>query len=152
MLQESDPKIVRTESIDWIAEKHRDLECRYKDLSGKHIGARIEELSPGSTSSYHHYHTSEEEHVFILTGEAVLFFGDSEYSVAVGDHIWFQAGDEIAHHFENRSESPCTYLVYGERKSNDVVMYPDAQVMLVKALDRKQFTYRVRESDDSSDP
>lgn len=145
------PTIARTESVDWIAEKHRKLEYRYKELSGKHIGARIEELSPGSASSYHHYHTSEEEHVFILSGEAVLFFGDSEYSMGVGDHICFQAGDEIAHHLENRSENSCTYLVYGERKSNDVVMYPDAQVMLVKALNRKQFTYRAREDDDSND-
>lgn len=151
MAEKSIPNIVKSESVDWIAEQHRDLEYRYKELSGEHIGARIEELSPGSTSSYHHYHTSEEEHVFMLSGEAILLFGDDEFLVTVGDHVWFRAGDEIAHHFENRSDNPCVYLVYGERKINDVVMYPDAQVMLVKALDRKQFTYRVREQDNSGD-
>ena len=145
------PTIIKTKSSDWATGKHADLEYRYKELSGKHIGARIEELSPGSSSSYHHYHSSEEEHVFILTGEATLFFGESEYSVGTGDHICFQAGEEIGHHLENKSAHPCTYLVYGERKSNDVVMYPDAQVMLVKALKAKQFTYRVREDDDPND-
>lgn len=146
--------IVRTQLEPWqsTSDKDEKLDYQYKDLSGDHLGARIEELAPGGTSSHHHFHTSEEEHLFMLTGEATLLFGDEEIPVTVGDHIWFRAGDESAHHFENRSTSPCSYLVYGERKTDDVVLYPTAQVMMVKALDNRQFTYRPRlQSKDDKD-
>lgn len=142
MTQSSPPNLISTESIDWISQQHRDHTYRYKELSGKSLGARLEELPPGQSSSYHHYHTSEEEHVFMLSGEATLVFGEQEKSVATGDHLWFAAGEEIAHHLENRSADVCTYLVYGERKSDDVVVYPEAQIMMVKALGKKQFTFR----------
>ena len=152
MPQELEPNIVRTESVEWISENHRELEFRFKQLSGEHIGARIEELTPGNTSSYHHFHTTEEEHVFMLSGEAILHFGTDQTSLTTGDHVWFRAGEEVAHHLENRSENSCTYLVYGERKTDDVVMYPDAQVMLVKALGRKQFIYRAQKQDTGDAP
>ena len=45
---------------------------RYLDLSGEHLGVRIEELAPGASSSHHHHHTAEEEHVVVLNGEATL--------------------------------------------------------------------------------
>ena len=142
------PNIVRTQSEPWndISEKNDKLDYRYKELSGEQLGARIEELAPASASSHHHFHTSEEEHLFMLSGNATLVFGDEEIPVTVGDHVWFRAGDETAHHFENRSDAPCTYLVYGERKEDDVVVYPVAQVMIIKALGNKQFTYRARDS------
>lgn len=142
MSRQRSANIIHTESADWIAEKYRDLECRFKDLSGESIGARIEELPCGQSSSYHHYHTTEEEHVFMLTGEAVLVFGEQETVLVPGDHLWFRAGESVAHHMENRSSTVCTYLVYGERKQDDVVVYPEHQVMLIKALDNKQITYR----------
>jgi uncharacterized cupin superfamily protein len=143
------PNLTRTHSTDWHAERNTISEYRHKTLDGEHIGARIEELGTGGTSSHHHYHTSEEEHVFMLSGEATLFWGDKQVPVSVGDHLWFRAGEEIAHHLENQAGEPCSYLVYGERKQDDVVVYPGAQVMLIKALGRKQFTYRPRNAQDS---
>jgi uncharacterized cupin superfamily protein len=142
------PNIVRTQSEPWQdgSEENDKQDYRYKELSGEQLGARIEELAPASASSHHHFHTSEEEHLFMLSGDAMLLFGNEELPVSVGDHIWFRAGDETAHHFENRSDAPCTYLVYGERKADDVVVYPAGQVMMIKALGNKQFTYRARES------
>ena len=146
------PNLVQTQAIDWSVGKSADLTYRYKTLDGEHLGARIEELAIGGTSSYHHYHTSEEEHVFILSGQATLFWGDTEVPVSFGDHFWFRAGEEIPHHLVNQSNELCTYLVYGERKQNDVVVYPEAQVMLIKALDRRQFTYRPRSTDEATNP
>ena len=48
---------------------------RTLDLSGDHLGVRIEEGDAGGTSSYHHYHTAEEEHVIVLKGEGTLHLG-----------------------------------------------------------------------------
>lgn len=116
---------------------------KYLDLSGTHLGVRVEELAPGATSSYHHYHTAEEEHIIMLTGEATLHLGDEALTVQEGDHVCFPAGVPIAHHLKNNSSTPCRFLVFGERKQDDVVFYPEGQVMLVKSADGlRQYTYR----------
>ncbi len=103
------------------------------DLSGDHLGVRVETLPPGSNSSYHHYHTAEEEHVLVLEGVAVLHLGDDVVAVKKGDHVVFPAGEEVAHHLENTSDAPFTYLVFGERKRDDVVIYPQSAIALVKS-------------------
>jgi uncharacterized cupin superfamily protein len=115
---------------------------RYIDLSGDHLGVRIEEISPGGASSHHHYHTLEEEHVIMLEGTATLVLGAEEHSLREGDHLWFEAGKEEAHHIENRTDEMCKFLVFGERNKQDIVVYPEHKVMLVKALGNSQFTYR----------
>lgn len=110
-----------------------EADWRCLDLSGEHLGVRVEELQAGSNSSYHHYHTSEEEHVLVLKGVATLHYGDKTVQIKKGDHVFFEAGEEIAHHIENTSDEPLTYLVFGERKQDDVVIYPESSIALVKS-------------------
>jgi uncharacterized cupin superfamily protein len=116
------------------------------DLDSARLGVRVEILEPGEHSSFHHWHTQEEEHVLVLEGTATLVLGPEdareEIELEVGDHVCFRAGDETAHHLENRSRDPVRFLEFGERLASDVVVYPDAQVMMVKAMDFAQFTYR----------
>ena len=69
---------------------------------------------------------------------------DGEVALRPGDHVWFAAGEEEAHHIENRSTETFKFLVFGERNAADVVVYPREGVMLVKALGRKQITYEER--------
>jgi uncharacterized cupin superfamily protein len=38
-----------------------------------------------------------------------------------------------------RGDTACCFLVFGERTTNDIVVYPEHNVMLVKAMGRKQF-------------
>ena len=114
---------------------------RHLDLGGDHLGVRIEVLLPHGTSSIHHFHTLEEEHVLALAGTAILHFGDDEHDLREGDHVWFPAGERIAHHIENRSDSTFEFLVFGERRSGDVVFYPNRGVMLVKALGNARIAY-----------
>lgn len=115
-----------------------------KDLSGENLGVRIEQIRPGDSSSVHHYHTLEEEHVIVLAGSATLVLGTEERTVKKGDHFWFAAGKEEAHHLENRTDENFEILVFGERKAGDVVVYPNHAVMLVKALGFRQVTYEER--------
>jgi uncharacterized cupin superfamily protein len=115
---------------------------KYRELSGDRLGARVEELGPGETSSEHHYHTTEEEHVLVLEGSATLVLGEEHHSLSVGDHIWFPAGEEVAHHIINNTDSIFKFFVFGERRVDDVVFYPMQQVMIVKSLGNKRLTYR----------
>lgn len=117
-------------------------EWKSLELGGDHIGARVEELSPGGHSSIHHFHTAEEEHVLMLSGEAILVLGDKEHALTAGDHVWFAAGEALAHHLENRSSAEVKFLVFGERSDQDVVVYPKHKVMLVKGLNGQTYTYK----------
>ncbi len=124
-----------------------DFDCL--DLSGEHLGVRIEALPPGSLSSYHHYHTAEEEHVLILEGHATLHLGDEIVDMEPGDHVCFLAGEEQPHHLENASDEMLTYLVFGERKAEDVVMYPRGSVAMVKSSrGRRFYSYQDYEIED----
>lgn len=137
-------------SADWTEERSsRNEMWKYLDISGEKLGARIEELQSGESSSVHHFHTSEEEHVLVMEGEATLMLGSDQCKITAGDHYWFPAGVEEAHHIENTSTAPFRFLVFGERCPSDVVVYPEHQVMLVKGLGSRQFTYRPLKKSDA---
>ena len=123
---------------------------RRLDLSGDRLGVRIEELLTGESSSVHHYHSLEEEHVIMLTGTATLHLGDQTQELKAGDHVCFLAGKEQAHHLINNGEDACRFLVFGERLAGDVVYYPEHSVMLVKAPGLKTYTYRPYEQREDS--
>lgn len=72
------------------------------------------------------------------------------YLLKKGDHACFKAGIEEAHHIENTSNEPLKYLVFGKRNHQDVVFYPELEIMLVKAMDNQVFKYEtVSQSEDS---
>ncbi|HEX7037918.1 MAG TPA: cupin domain-containing protein [Pseudomonadales bacterium] len=119
----------------------RGKTLRQLDLSGSHLGGRIEDLPPGGTSSIHHYHTLEEEHVLVLSGSATLHLGTEEHELREGDHVCFLAGEPAPHHIENRSSGNFKFLVFGERNPGDTVFYPNGSVMMVKAAGGALYRY-----------
>lgn len=141
-------EITNIETAQWREDTSaRGGTWRYIDLSGDHLGVRIEELAPGEHSSYHHYHTTEEEHLLVIAGAATLCLGDDRVALKAGDHVCFKAGDATAHHVRNETQEPVKYLVFGERNEGDVVFYPDASVALVKAMSRQTYHYKPREQE-----
>ena len=125
-----------------------EVPYRFLDLSGQHLGVRIEETPAGATTSHHHYHTSEEEHVLVLEGAATLHLGDEDIELNTGDHIWFPAGEAVAHHIENTSDATFKILVFGERKQDDVIFYPRGSALLVKSAAGLQvYDYKERQPD-----
>jgi uncharacterized cupin superfamily protein len=138
------PKLVSTSKMAWTdwAEVPRISE-RYKHLSlatlGKdyRVGVVISELAPGKQSSPAHYHIFEEEHVYILEGELTLRLGDRTYPMKAGDYVCFPAGQQAGHCLINDGAAPCRYVIVGERNPNEVVVYPDSNKVLVRALGRR---------------
>ncbi len=97
------------------------------------FGARLERLPPGSRSSHRHWHETEDEFVFVLSGELVLV--ENEESVLrAGDAAAWAAGQPTAHCLENRSEEAAVYLVVGSRAPRGAVHYPDHDVVMLCAL------------------
>lgn len=89
------------------------------------FGAFIEELPPGSHSSYAHWHAAEDEMVLILSGEVVATEGGVETVLTPGDAACWKAGDPMGHTLHNQSDKPVRYMVIGTRAPGDVVTYPD---------------------------
>ncbi len=82
--------------------------------------------------------------MLVLEGQGTLHLGDESIALTKGDHVWFKAGEELAHHIENTSTETLTYLVFGERKQDDVVIYPDSSLALVKSSQGQRW-YRYNE-------
>lgn len=89
------------------------------------FGAFVEVLQPGCRSSLRHWHSAEDEMVYVLDGEITVIEGGSETPMRAGDAATFQAGVAVGHYLENRSASPTRCLVVGTRAPVDRITYPE---------------------------
>jgi uncharacterized cupin superfamily protein len=89
------------------------------------FGAFIEILQPGSRSSIKHWHSAEDEMVYVLAGEITVIEGASETIVRAGGVATFKAGIAVGHYLENRSSAPTRCLVVGTRAPVDQITYPE---------------------------
>lgn len=104
------------------------------------FGAHLETLPPGSRSAHRHWHETEDELVYVISGEVVLV-EDDETVLRPGDAAAWPAGHPVGHCLENRSALEATYLVVGTRSGADTVHYPDAGLtMTITDRRRRVFT------------
>jgi uncharacterized cupin superfamily protein len=89
------------------------------------FGVNLLQLPPGAWSSQRHWHSKEEEFVWVLEGQVVLVTDAGEETFNAGDCAGFKAGEANGHHFQNRSDKPVLLLEVGSRHADDVVDYPD---------------------------
>lgn len=90
------------------------------------IGVNLVTLAPGAASSQRHWHSAEDELVYMLDGEAVLVEEDSETVLRPGDVAVFPKGVPNAHHLVNRSAADVRFLAIGpDRPAEDACVYPD---------------------------
>jgi uncharacterized cupin superfamily protein len=100
-------------------------------LGLKKIGVNRTTLPPGKESSMRHWHTHEEEFVFVLEGEVVLRTQGGEQVLKAGSCAGFPAGLDDGHQLLNRSSKPAVYLEVSNRDAEDTVYYSDSDVDMV---------------------
>ena len=93
------------------------------------IGINLVTLGPGGQSALRHWHTLDDEFVYVLSGEVVLVTNGGEQVLTAGMCAGYPAGAKDAHHFVNRSGGPATYLEVGNRTPGDNAFYPDDDLM-----------------------
>ena len=115
---------------------------RLGDAAGlDQFGVNYTRLPPGSWSSQRHWHTAEDEFIYILQGEVVLVTDAGEEVLRAGDCAGFKAGVPDGHHLQNRGAAEVVYLEVGSRRtSEDEAWYPDIDMKAVKH--RAGFTHR----------
>ena len=96
------------------------------------LGVNLVTLGPGGQSALRHWHTLEDEFVYVLEGEVVLVTDAGEQVLKSGTCAGYPAGKRDAHHFINRSTRPARYLEIGPRLDGDTAFYPDDDLMWIE--------------------
>jgi len=102
------------------------------------LGVNLVTLGPGGQSALRHWHTLEEEFVYVLEGEVVLVTNAGEQTLSAGMCAGYPARSRDGHHFINRSSRPARYLEIGTNVPGDTAFYPDDDVMLKETEDGTQ--------------
>jgi len=99
------------------------------------IGVNLTTLMPGKESAMRHWHTREDELVYVLEGEVVLVTDGGEQVLGPGMYAGFPAGVEDGHQLVNRGDRPARYLEISNRDPDDGAAYPDVDLAYSKAPD-----------------
>ena len=108
-----------------------------------HFGVNLVRLAPGAASALRHWHSGEDEFVYILDGEVALVTDAGAQTLTAGMAAGFPAGKADGHHLVNRSKSDVIYLEVGDRRpETDEAEYPDIDLRLTKVNGKLTFTHK----------
>ena len=107
---------------------------RLGDAGGlRDFGVNLMTLPPGGWSSQRHWHSDEDELVYVLEGELTLVEDGGEAVLRAGDCAAFPKDSGNGHHLINRSGAMAVYLEVGSRQPADVAICTDIDVMSTNA-------------------
>jgi uncharacterized cupin superfamily protein len=106
------------------------------DLFGlRNFGVNLVTWAPGAVSSLRHAHQRQDEFVYVLSGSPTLVTNAGETLLQPGMCTGFPAATLNAHMLRNYTETPCSFLVVGDRTPGDSAHYPDDDIVAVAAAD-----------------
>ena len=92
------------------------------------FGVNLVRLEPGAASSARHWHTAQDEFVYVVAGTATLVTDEGETELGRGMAAGFPAGNPNAHQVANRTDEDVWYLEVGDRPQREDVTYPDVDM------------------------
>ena len=104
------------------------------------FGVNLMHLPPGAWSSQRHWHSGEDEFVWVVSGEVTLIADEGEQVLRAGDCAAFPKNQSSGHHLINKGSGMAVVLEVGTRSDTDVCEYSDID-MRIDARDR-QFRHR----------
>jgi uncharacterized cupin superfamily protein len=93
------------------------------------FGVNLTVIEPGAWSSQRHWHSHEDEFVWVVEGELTLITDAGEEVLRAGDCAAFRRGDPDGHHLVNRSGRPAKVLEVGNSDPLDRCVYPDIDMV-----------------------
>jgi uncharacterized cupin superfamily protein len=102
------------------------------------FGVNLTVIDPGAWSSQRHWHSHEDEFVWVVEGELTLVTDAGEEVLRAGDCAAFRRGDEDGHHLINRSGRPAKVLEIGNADPKDRCVYPDIDMIAEPGVEAYQ--------------
>jgi len=101
-------------------------------------------LPPGKSSFPFHYHSTNEEVFYIISGKGILEAFDAKHPITAGDVIVCPAGKNGAHKFINTSDTEnLVYLDVDTNNTPDIVYYPHSNKLGVRSSGGIRDNYRL---------
>lgn len=94
------------------------------------FGVNLTEMAPGAVSALRHWHSEEDEFIYITEGTPTLVTDAGEQQLRAGMCACFPADSGDAHRLENRSDAVVRYLEIGNRSAREEVHYPDDDMIM----------------------
>jgi uncharacterized cupin superfamily protein len=104
------------------------------------FGVHLEILHPGGKSSMRHWHETEDEFVYVVSGELTLVEDEGATALHAGEAAAWKAGVANAHRLENRGSADATYIVVGTRAKWDRAHYADHDLIVTFDGPRRTYT------------
>jgi len=92
------------------------------------FGVNLTEIAPGAASALRHWHTHEDEFIYVISGMPTLSTGEGEQQLGPGMTAGFPAGKENGHRFVNNTMETVIILEVGTRSNLDECVYPDERL------------------------
>jgi len=99
------------------------------------LGVNLTTLPAGKESSMRHFHTREDEFIFVLEGTVVLRTNQGEQVLTAGTCAGFPAGVRDGHQLVNRSDQPARYLEISNHDPDDEAEYAEDDLACRKVAD-----------------
>jgi len=96
------------------------------------FGVNLMQLPPGNWSSQRHWHSHEDELVYVLEGEVVLCEDGGEITLKPGDAAAWKAGVANGHCLVNRGNGDATFIEIGTRAATERAHYSDIDMMATR--------------------
>ena len=121
--------LIHESDLDWAETDEGDACFRRKQLGeaadGDALGASLYELPPGEQSWPYHYHTGNEEAVYVLAGEGLLVLDGDEHAIEAGHFAACPPDESGGHRVVNDGDDPLRYLAVSTMNEPDVTVYPE---------------------------
>ena len=123
-----------------VAGRHRR---RLGDAAGlKNFGVNLTRLDPGAESSMRHWHTKQDEFIYVLEGELTLVTDTGRQKLSPGMAAGFPAGKADGHQLVNETDRPVLYLEIGDRTPGDGATYSDVDMAAQMIEGKWVFTHK----------
>lgn len=124
------------------------MELREKRVLGDlfgltNFGVNLTTIKPGGMSALRHAHATQDEFIYVVSGNPTLITDEGETQLNPGMCAGFLHATGNAHQLVNRDSIDAVYLEIGDRSAGDSTTYPDNDLVAIfEGAGRWRFTHK----------
>lgn len=108
----------------------------------KNFGVNLTRLAPNAISSLRHSHATQDEFIYVVSGNPTLHTDRGRMQLSPGMCAGFRAGSGDSHHLHNETTEEVLYLEVGDRTPDDRATYPDDDLQFVRDGGQGRFAHK----------